>query len=338
MHNMLVVLAMLCAPAPPAGEQIYIAEESAVIAWDPATKTQHFIRRATFEGKATNFGFLVPTPTEPKLAAVNDNVFDTLQRKTSQQIEYRTRKEVAWTTLFGMYFLGSAKDANVAAGREPVEVLNSQKVAGYDAAVLDASDAKALLAWLEQHGYPASPDLLAWLDVYVQQRWKITAFKIDKSNPDMPAQTSAVKMSFATERPFFPYREPESQRNTSGTARVLRVFFVGPERVSATIGADGKWPADLRWSDALDDASRAQLASAIDVPLPAGTRLTRYDDTTAPRPGTDELFFARDADQARVVPPPYIQEDVVTTHVPVDVIALALLAIVFVSRRALRRR
>src|SRR5687768_7762739 len=223
MQTMFVVLAMLCAPAPPPGEQIYISEESAVIAWDPATKTEHFVRRATFEGKASNFGFLVPTPSEPKLAAVDDSVFETLLRTTAQKIEYRKRKEVEWTTLYGIFFLGRTKDGANMAVTDAVQVLSSQKVAGYDAVVLDASDAKALLAWLEQNGYPASPDLLAWLDVYVQQQWKITALKIDKSNPDTPAQTSAVKMSFTTERPFFPYREPESQRNTTGIARVLRI-------------------------------------------------------------------------------------------------------------------
>ena len=35
-----------CAIAPRAGESVHIAEESAVIIWNGATRTQHFIRRA----------------------------------------------------------------------------------------------------------------------------------------------------------------------------------------------------------------------------------------------------------------------------------------------------
>ena len=58
-------VAIACAPAPHANDRVYVIEESAVIVWDPATKTEHFIRRATFHGKAGDFGFLVPTPSVP---------------------------------------------------------------------------------------------------------------------------------------------------------------------------------------------------------------------------------------------------------------------------------
>ena len=47
-----------------------IAEESAVIVWEGATRTEHFVRRATFATTAADFGFLVPTPSKPELAEV----------------------------------------------------------------------------------------------------------------------------------------------------------------------------------------------------------------------------------------------------------------------------
>src|SRR5687768_6694699 len=86
-----------CAPAPHAGERIDVVEEAAVIVWDPATKTQHFIRRATFQGNARDFGFLVPTPTAPQLAAVDDGIFDTLLEKIKRPVIERTRREIDWT-------------------------------------------------------------------------------------------------------------------------------------------------------------------------------------------------------------------------------------------------
>jgi hypothetical protein len=49
---------------------VRIAEEEAVIVWDPATKTEHFIRRAAFHSTARQFGFLVPTT--PRLTEVSD--------------------------------------------------------------------------------------------------------------------------------------------------------------------------------------------------------------------------------------------------------------------------
>src|SRR5262245_45994026 len=62
--------AVACAPAPPRGEEVRIAEEEAIILWDPATRTEHFIRRAQFRSTARAFGFLVPTPATPALGEV----------------------------------------------------------------------------------------------------------------------------------------------------------------------------------------------------------------------------------------------------------------------------
>ena len=323
---------LACAPAPHAGEAIDVVEESAVIVWDPATTTQHFIRRATFRGNARDFGFLVPTPTAPALAAIDDGIFDTLQAKTEPPVIERSRREFRWSLLWGTYRLANVEGAR---GGASVNVLQTTKVAGYEAAVLDATDAGALRGWLQTHGYATTPDLEQWLEVYIRQRWKITAFKIDKTQSETDAQTQAVKMSFTTDRPFFPYREPASQRTGSNTMRVLRVFFLGPERVYGTIGT-AFWPGLLRWSNVLDDTLRAQLAKATNVAMPA--RLTAFIEIGS-RSGTDELFFSKAAVQSAFAPPPRIRETVNVVLIPLDVLApvLLLLALVFYWRRRSRR-
>ena len=310
-----------CAPAPHAGERIDVVEESAVIVWDPATKTQHFIRRATFQGNARDFGFLVPTPTAPQLAAVDDSIFETLLDKIRRPTIERTRREIDWS------FFGTSKEAVATTAAAPVEVLQTAKVAGYDAVVLDATDAKALVDWLQQHDYATTPELQTWLDAYVQQRWMITAFKIDKSQSDL-ARTEAVKMSFTTERPFFPYREPPS----SNANRVLRIFFLGPERVMGAIGS-AFWSGIPEWSNTLDDAFRAQLAKTAGVVIPA--RLSSFVDIGS-RSAVDDLFFSRTADQRPVIPEPYVIEHVNRVLIPLDLIALAavLLVLAFLFRRA----
>ena len=311
--------AIACAPAPRAGDQIYVVEESALIIWDPATKTQHFIRRATFEGKADDFGFLVPTPTAPSLSEVGDEIFETLKVTTERKTIHRTRKKIDWTPLvLWPFMMFRSRGEGAVTSAPPVEVLATQKVAGYDAAVLDATDAAALREWLEKNGYATTPDLEQWLDAYIQQRWKITAFKIDQDNPEGTARTSAVKLSFTTDRPFFPYREPASQRDPS-TSRALRIWFAGPERVAGKIGNDGHWPGVLMWSGPYE-----------------GRRLTYFVDTSSIRPGTDDLFFARATDQSRYIPPPYIDETVQTTHLPPDVILVAIVIIAVLVRRMMK--
>lgn len=321
--------ALACAPAPRDGEQIDVVEESAVIVWDPTTKTQQFIRRATFHGSARDFGFLVPTPTVPTLAEFNERIFDTLVEKTTRRTVYSRRRVIDWRPLVVRLFVLGNADRGISVGAAaPVEVLSTEKIAGYEASVLDATDAAALQTWLQEHGYATTPDLTEWLDAYIRKGWKITAFKVEK-----PAETSPVRMTFTTDRPFFPYREPASQRTgTSSSARSLRIFFLGPERVTGTIGADQTWPASLTWSETIN-------TNIGGIPLPHGTRLTRFDDTTSPRPGTDDLFFTRSADQSEVIPEPWVIEDVQTTDVPLD-LALAPILVIgfFVIRRRRRRR
>jgi len=307
--------------------------------WDPATKTEHFIRRATFEGKGRDFGFLVPTPAVPALSEVDDEIFDRLEEKTRHETVHVTRSETRFASVFEI-FLGKKEEAMTSSGAgEPVSVLSYQKIAGYDAVVLEATDSAALQKWLNDHGYAATPDITEWLDAYVRQQWKITAFKIDATNPS--ARTSAVKMSFVTERPFFPYREPASQKQSSTLAlnsRNLRVWFIGPERVTGVIGDSTVWPTFLHRSQKLGKPLADEVSRLSAMPIAPSMRMSAFLDQSSIRPGNDDLFFARDADQSDVIPAPSVVETVHATLIPVEVVVLAAVVIFFGVRRYMRRR
>jgi hypothetical protein len=147
-----------------------------------------------------------------------------------------------------------------------------------------------------------------------------------------------VKMSFATERPFFPYREPRSQRDGSVPApgRILRVWFLGPERVSGTVGAE-PWNTELLWSSDPGAAWLRDFGQKARLELPPALRLSAFADYLSPRPGTDDLFFSRAADQRDFVPPPDVITTVRPVPVPLDVVGVLALGAFFVFRRARRR-
>jgi hypothetical protein len=217
-----------------------------------------------------------------------------------------------------------------------VRVLDEQRVAGYDAVVLEADSAEVLAHWLADHGYAQRPELGTWLAPYVAAKWKLSAFKIAPTGEARAVGTGAVKMSFAADRPFFPYREPSDQRENVPASvhvseRLLRVFFVGTERVEGTIGeARAPWPGKAVWSDRLPSGLLGGIA-------PAGAWLTMFEDKATPRPGTEDLFFTAASGQTPVKPPPVVWTQSEKIPIPLDVLFLVGLVGWLLWRRRMRR-
>jgi hypothetical protein len=174
----------------------------------------------------------------------------------------------------------------------------------------------------------------------VAAKWKLTAFKIAPEHAGQAVETAAVRMSFAAARPFFPYREPSDQRENlpaseTTRARLLRVFFIGTERVEGAIGPDrAPWPGHPLWSDHLD----MKGVGGLPFPVPEGAWLTMFEDRASPRPGTDDLFFTAAAVHTPLQPPPTVIIDERKTPVPVDAIAAGLFGTVLLMRRLRKKR
>jgi hypothetical protein len=294
-----------CSPVMARGAHVAIAGESAIIIWDEQAKKQHFIRRAAFDTKVPYFGFLVPTPTKPELKEAPDEWFSTLEDWTKPPVE--TRKIPRQRTLSRSMMPGNAAPAGKA-----VEVLDAQRVAGYDAVVLKATDAKALEDWLQKHGYATRPELTKWLEPYIKDGWIITAFQIPKPDATQNnVSTQAVQMSFATDRPFYPYSEPADQRTSRPTfgGRLLRVFLIGTRRMNGALEDKKPWPGRTVWANHLTAKQASALQDKLEkneITLPEKPYLTVFDDSSSPRPGTADLFFSPSADQSTVSRPPII--------------------------------
>jgi hypothetical protein len=323
---------------------VSIETEQALIVWDAAAGREHFVRRGRFASTAADFGFLVPTPGVPELAEAPDAVFDRLHAAVQPEVVRRTglRPQPLAVLLLPFTMLlsrsaGAPEGMMSAAGPpQSVRVIDEKRVAGYQAVVLQADDPQALLKWLAEHHYDARPELQEWLVPYVAARWTITAFKVDAGAARTVA-TQAVRMSFATDRPFFPYREPADQRRQALGSRELLVYLVAAGRQAGSVGG-APWKAVTGWA-----GPRSDLGSLLAPALPAGTALAEGSwlnmlvDRQDPRPGTDDLFFARAADQAAVIPPPVVIDDRSDLPVPVDLLALGLVGGLWWRRRRARR-
>ncbi|EYF06346.1 DUF2330 domain-containing protein [Chondromyces apiculatus] len=347
--------ASACAPAYPADAQVRIADEAAIIVWDEASRTEHFIRRASFSTTARDFGFLVPTPSVPQLAEVSPGAFEALEARTAPARVHQTRIDGVTVGMlcalpFTLFLARSLKSAPATASAPPVRVLHEQTVAGYDAAVLEADRADALAEWLRTHGYASRPALETWLQPYVARHWKITAFKIAPRERAEQVATSSVRMSFTTDRPFFPYREPADQRESApapppGQAapipaeRLLRVFLISRARMEGTLG-DGQqpWPGKATWANLLTPSDGPPV-TLTDIPVPfEHAWLTAFEDRASPRPGIDDVFFAPAPDPSPVIPEPIVIVDPIEIPIPLDVLVLALGGTAWVWRKSRQRR
>lgn len=330
--------------APPAHHWVRIADEAAVITYDPATRTEHFIRRASFESDVTDFGFIVPVPTRPALTEADPMVFARAEELTRPKLVYTHHLSgIDPMPLLLSTFARSAGVKSAVSVAPSVTVLDELQVAGYDAVVLEATSVGALAEWLTKHGYAQGPDVSEWVAPYVEKKWLFAAFRIHPNpaagaaaapgeRPEKHIGSGTVDIAFQTDAPFYPYREPASMRvGDTKVSRSLAVYYFGPERVKGVLGEKATWSGGPIYAKRID----------ADVPgIPgatAGKVLSAFVDRSSPRPGTDEVFFKPADKQDDLVPPPIEIAIGDKVPVPIDVV-LGLGAVLFFVGRAIRRR
>ena len=235
-----------------------LIDEKAIIVWNPKTGIEHFIRQASFEGKAKDFGFIVPTPSQPQVEKADAAAFKRLQKLVPPM---------------------KSDEPASAGGRGfgAVEILEQKRVGDYFVTVLRASDGATMLGWLKDNGYQSRPAMENWLDHYAKQQWYFAALKFVREPDSQEPKTTAVRISFQTKVPHYPYKMPEDTW-PADHVRPVALYFVGPGAATA-VYRDGKekWEAQKVWSGALPDPERAGLAKELNLKLediPAGSTMT----------------------------------------------------------------
>ena len=295
-------------PAPP-----IITGEQAVIIWDGAHKTEHFIRQADISTKEANVGFVVPTPNVPQLVEADAAIFELAADQAEpkrvpavlSQTPFEFLKRLSLSFGVTRVFTTITMQLATASAGPYVEVISEQDVANYHATVLAADDSASLSQWLKENGYAWNKDDDAWLAPYLAAKWKITAFKLLPGSGDPGTgkiQSKAIRMSFTTDRPFFPYSEPKNPPQPGG--RELKVAILSDTRVSGRLDDGHTWPGELQYSgpmdmthSAIEFLALAKLDKPTEVISPP-INLTYFADYSNPRPGTADLYFSAATDEA----------------------------------------
>jgi hypothetical protein len=228
-----------------------------------------------------------------------------------------------------------------------VRVMDEKLVAGFNAVVLEAGSADALVGWLKEHGYAFSPEVEAWAKPYVEAGWKITALKVAKSSDGPERKTvaaSSLRLSFKTDRPLFPYREPNPKSRAAALNaqhRLLRIYFVGEARYRGELTSEAGWTGQVAWANKINSTDRKNLLRLLKLPEntgPAEWWLTEFEDNWPYAVAPADLYFSRDTNQVPVKRPPIVVH--VSLPWPSDVMAYALVAAVVLPPlvRRVRRR
>ncbi len=294
--------ALACCPAGPKNKAVVNADQTVILIWDAATKTQHFIRRASFKSDAADFGFLVPSPTEPQLEESGNEAFDSLRKLTEPEI----KREV---------IPHGAKSNEKDAAKDDVKVLQDKLVAGFHAVVLETKSSAALVKWLQEHAYAYSPEVEAWAKPYVEQGWKITALKVAKgkeAKEQKSVTASALRISFKTEQPLFPYREPNTPsyaKALSASDRLLRIYFLAEARYEGKLTKEVPWTGNVAWSGKVKSQDRKKVLDQLKLPETAGPAewwLTEFEDPWPYKVAPADVTFSRAAGQEEVRRDPII--------------------------------
>ncbi len=279
-----------CAVSRP-GKVVVNADQTVLMIYNPKTQTQHFIRQASFKSDANDVGFLVPSPSKPELAETDQAVFKKLKQITAPP-------EPPAAPLA----LGTTKSYGANRAPKPVEVLEQKRVAGYDASVLKADSGEALIEWLKNNNYDYSEAVAAWAKPYIEQKWIFTALKVAPKEAGEEAKpkdlhSPGLRISFKTDKPLFPYREPKSAAGAeklSVRARTLQIFFIGETRYAGVMDNSEAWSGKSVWANKLSAEDVKELVKTLKIPadaMPANPWLTEFEDNWAYDKAKSDLKF-----------------------------------------------
>lgn len=295
-----------------------VTSEEAIIVFDAATKTQHFIRAASFStGGSSDFGFIVPTPSMPTFGEVDQGVFARLAEGYEAARPRETKLGLSSMLVLSRSLEGHDGDL------PSVAELGTSRVAGMDVTVLRATDAAALGEWLSSHGFSTRPALERWLSHYVERGSFFSAFRYASTGSSVT--TSAPRITFTTPTPVYPYLEPDDSLPRFGS---LRVWLIAAQRRAWLDEQSAKdAPAVLTSTPKL--AVPAELAALL-----PGTKpwVTVFLDSRHVRPRAD-VRFEGSAEASELLPLPRVR----VINLPVEglfCLVLALAVVGFAVRRA----
>ncbi len=184
--------------------------QKAFVTWDPAEKVEAFTVQPKFEGNASDFGMVVPTPARPKLDEMPREFFKELAVFTIlEPMDLDKYKRIRFLARGNREF--DKKEQASTRKKDTVRVLEAGVVGSLDYKIIQAEKADDLYSWLKDNRYSYSGDE-ATLDFYVKKGWFFTVMKIDpmqmkkKADGSYAGEVTPTRFTFASEALVYPLK------------------------------------------------------------------------------------------------------------------------------------
>jgi hypothetical protein len=150
----------------------------------------------SYKGRCSDFAWVVPVPSRPKVEIVHGALFHELAKITIPNAQA---------------FPSAKKDMEYEKRSIPstVTVLEEKTVGAYHVTVLSATDAGALQNWLATNHYHLPIAAIKPMQEYVKEGWTFVASRIKDEFSGEGLRTgtlSPLRLTFAAERPVYPMR------------------------------------------------------------------------------------------------------------------------------------
>ena len=264
-----------------------MTKETAIVIWNSKTKTEHFIRQANFNTEAKDFGFIVPLPSVPDFAVANPDAFSLLESLVPPPIQFGCSKPTETS--------GPPASAMV--------ILKEERVGDYIATVIKATDAAAMSSWLKKNGFKPRPQMSEWLDYYNRKNWVFAALKY-AAKKGRETRTRAIRISFKTDKPHYPYKMP-SDAFKPGWTRPLKLYVISDTPIQAEFMDGGsQWQGELQWSGPLPKEKVGTLATDLNLKstdFPSNAVVSIFNNAHRESKYTDDLAFVATTDFGKYI-------------------------------------
>jgi hypothetical protein len=205
---------------------------------------ERLVIETSFVGQGTNFAWVVPLPSVPKIEAVSTNFFGYLN--ASFQPYLITEAEPWWVLFLWIGFMVSsgifytrlkgpnrflrwfainlgvlfssllilpifvnagakAKSLSIGGVESSVQVLSRENIGIYNTFTISGTNASALLGWMNEHGFRTPTSALPAISNYVARGWVFVAATIGReTSPTNGNRPHPLAFTFLSEKPVYP--------------------------------------------------------------------------------------------------------------------------------------